>query len=255
MSWAENKRELKDDFDRNGCVALRGFLADDELAEMLQELERFTQEVVPTLRREEVFYETLGEHETLKQIQRMHLHDVYFEQWMTDSKFRRVGEWLLDDKLTCQNMQYLNKPPKIGQPTPPHQDGYYFMLEPCSAVTMWLALETADETNGCVRYVIGSHRLGMRAHGRTETLGFSQGIVDYPCPNDRKNEQAFPAAPGDLLVHHALTIHRADGNMSESRTRRALGFIYYAASAVPDTKAHAEYQRRLGEERAASDRI
>ncbi|MEC8389905.1 MAG: phytanoyl-CoA dioxygenase family protein [Planctomycetota bacterium] len=36
----------------------------------------------------------------------------------------------------------------------------------------------------------------------------------------------LPAQPGDLLVHDAMTIHRADANRSTNRTRRALGFIY-----------------------------
>ena len=154
-----------------------------------------------------------------------------------------------------KNMQYFNKPPGIGQPTPPHQDGYYFMLAPCEAVTMWFALEDVDEENGCVRYVPGSHKHGMREHARTQTLGFSQGIVDYPTVADRESELAFPAKPGDLLVHHALTIHRADGNRSTTRTRRALGFIYYSDRAREDVEAHAAYQRRLAEDMKAAGKL
>lgn len=51
------------------------------------------------------------------------------------------------------------KPPRIGKGTPPHQDGYYFMLEPNEAVTMWMALEDVNEENGCVRYVKESHKM------------------------------------------------------------------------------------------------
>ncbi|WP_442505416.1 phytanoyl-CoA dioxygenase family protein [Novipirellula sp. SH528] len=127
--------------------------------------------------------------------------------------------------------QYINKPPGIGQPTPPHQDGFYFMLEPNEAVTMWLALEDVDEETGCVRYVKGSHNDGLRPHDKTATLGFSQELIDYG-PRDTEREIPFPANPGDLLVHHALTIHRADGNRSQTRTRQALGFIYCSSEAV-----------------------
>lgn len=154
-----------------------------------------------------------------------------------------------------RNMQYFNKPPGIGQPTPPHQDGYYFMLEPCEAVTMWFALDDVDEENGCVRYVRGSHRRGMREHARTQTLGFSQGIVDYPTDTDRECEITFPAKPGDLLVHDAMTIHRADGNRSATRSRRALGFIYYSERAREDADAHAAYQRNLAEDMKAVGKI
>ena len=65
---------------------------------------------------------------------------------------------------------------------------------------------------------------------------------------DGKREQAFPAEPDNLLVHHVLTIHRPYGNMSELHKRRAMGLIDYATSARPDKQAHADYQKRLGEE-------
>ena len=57
-------------------------------------------------------------------------------------------------------------------------------------------------------------------HAR-KTLGFSQGIVGYPTALERESETPFPAKPGDLLVHDAMTIHRADGNRSMTRSRRA----------------------------------
>lgn len=120
---------------------------------------------------------------------------------------------------------------------------------------MWLAMDDVDEENGCVRYVRGSHRLGMRSHGRSGTLGFSQYITDYPCPNDLRHEVAFPAKPGDLLVHHAITIHRADGNRSATRSRRALGFIYYSEQAVEDAQAAQRYQQQLAKELASAGKI
>ena len=94
----------------------------------------------------------------------------------------------------------------------------------------WLALDEVDEKNGCVRYVRGSNHLTMRSHSQTNTLGFSQGITDDGTDNDLANEVALAARPGDLLVHQAITIHRANGNQSESRNRRALDFIYHFAS-------------------------
>lgn len=79
---------------------------------------------------------------------------------MFGSRFEKLASILLHDEVIGKNIQYFNKPPKIGKPTPAHQDGYYFMLEPNEAVTMWMALEPVDEENGCVRYVKGSHKKG-----------------------------------------------------------------------------------------------
>ena len=120
---------------------------------------------------------------------------------------------------------------------------------------MWLALDTVDEDNGCIRYVRASHRDGLRAHSRTTTLGFSQGLSNDLSSEDLRAEVAIHAEPGDLLVHHALTVHRAGANRSRDRSRRALGLIYYGASAREDAAAHARYQRRLAAELEAQGRI
>jgi len=240
--------ELLKGFETDGYVALPQFISGQELTALLAHVERFIRDIVPQLPPQRVFYEDKNDATTLKQIQHMGDHDPWFHELFTGSRFREVAELLLDGPVVPKNMQYFNKPPGVGQPTPPHQDGYYFMLDPCEAVTMWFALDDVDEENGCVRYVRGSHKHGMRKHARTKTLGFSQGIVDYPTDQDCKAETAFPAKPGDLLVHHAMTIHRADGNRSATRSRRALGFIYYSERAREDTEAHAAYQRLLAED-------
>lgn len=232
-------------FAEDGFVAFPRFVSGDALGELSANVDRFVQQIVPALPDEKVFYDDKNDTASLKQIQQMGDHDPFFHALFTASPFRDVAEALLGGPVEPKNMQYFNKPPCTSKPTPPHQDGFYFMLDPCSAVTMWLALDDVDEQNGCVRYVPGSHRDSMRDHCRTNTLGFSQGISDYPTRQDAEHEVAIPAKPGDLLVHHAMTIHRADANQSAHRPRRSLGFIYYDQRAKEDAVAHAEYQRRL----------
>src|SRR5690606_28734076 len=114
-----------------------------------------------------------------------------------------------------------------GKATPPHQDGYYFMLNPVSAVTMWMALEDVDQENGWVSYVQGSHLKGMRPHSKTETIGFSQGIPAFGLKEDIENEIFFPTPPGELLIPQSLTIHKANPNTNPSRARKAMGLIYF----------------------------
>jgi phytanoyl-CoA hydroxylase len=242
------------EFDKDGFVALRQFGHGEELADLMANVDRFIRDVVPNMPLEQVYYEDKNNRATLKQIQLMGDYDPYFRDLFVASRFREVAEQLLDGPVVPKNLQYFNKPPGIGQPTPPHQDGYYFMLDPCEAVTMWFALDQVDEENGCVRYISGSHHRGMRQHARTETLGFSQGITDFSAVN-REQEVAMPAQPGDLLVHHAMTIHRADGNHSQDRSRRALGFVYYSQRAKEDASTLQAYQRKLDEEMASAGRI
>ena len=71
---------------------------------------------------------------------------------------------------------------------------------------------------------------------------------------DKTSEIACPAQAGDLLVHHALTIHRAAKNSHPTRQRRALGFIFYGQSAREDRQRKAAYQRQL-EQRLRDQRL
>jgi phytanoyl-CoA hydroxylase len=244
----DDQKDLRRNFMEDGFVFIPGFLGTMEVAEAKEHLDTLIREQVPSMPPERAFYEDRNDPSSLKQIQSLFEYDPYFEHMMFNSKFEALAALLLDDHVVGKNMQYFNKVAKIGQPTPPHQDGYYFMLEPNEALTMWLGLDDVDEGNGCVRYVKGSHKKGIRPHSKTQTLGFSQGMSDFGSEDDLANEVWFKTRPGDLLVHHSLTIHRADGNRSEDRSRKALGFIYYAEKAKEDVKAKLAYQEKLAEE-------
>ena len=226
-----NPTPSQTDFEQLGYVQFNGFAAERQLNDLENELSEFIRNVVPEMPPEKVFYENKNDPGSLKQIQNLFDFSPFFQSLMFDSPYERLAKQLLGTEVVGINMQYFNKPPAISKPTPPHQDGYYFMLEPNHALTMWLALDETDEENGCVRYVPGSNRNGLRNHAQTQVLGFSQGITDYGS-TDHEQELALHLMPGDLLAHHSMTVHRADGNRSSTRQRRAIGFIYYSADAV-----------------------
>lgn len=241
----ENPTLLKD-FERDGYVALCPLYDQRSIGEIKSNVDRLIRDVVPTMPAAQVYYEDKADRSSLKQLQKIFEYDAYFHELMLNGAPRRIAEEVLQNEVIPVNMQYFNKPPKIGQPTPAHQDGYYFHLTPCEAVTGWLALDDVDEETGCVRYVPGSHKgADFRPHGQTGVLGFSQGITDYGTPEDLAAEKAFPGPAGTFLMHHAKTIHLAGGNSSLSRTRRALGFIYYSKDAKLDSAAKKAYQAAL----------
>lgn len=247
----KDKQSIKDDFQRDGYVLVPGFLNVEEVNDIRQNFNRLIENVVPAMPQSNVFYEGEADPSTLKQLIDIHVYDTYFNNVLVNSKFKDIARFLLEDEVIGKNLEYFNKPPKIGKPTPPHQDGYYFMLDPSVAVTMWMALEPADEENGSVQYIKGSHLKGMRLHGRTTTLGFSQGITDFGTDDDQAHLINMPANPGDLLIHHSLTIHLAGPNNSHTRSRKALGLIYFGQSAKEDVVAKKAYQQKLQEERGA----
>tara|TARA_B110000438_G_C15714975_1_gene607066 strand:+ start:71 stop:847 length:777 start_codon:yes stop_codon:yes gene_type:complete len=231
-------------YKEEGYLLFPSFLSQDEVQECQERIGNYIQKIVPEIPGTEVFYEDKNDDSSLKQLQRMHEHDPWFHQ-LFNGKPKQLAQELLGNDVITKNLQYFNKPPKIGAATPPHQDGFYFKLDSPRALTMWLALNNTDEENGCVRYVTGSHLKGMREHSLTGTLGFSQGISDYGNEDDRLNEVPVPASKGDLIVHDSLTIHLAGKNLSENRPRRAIGFIFYSSDAKENSLEINEYKENL----------
>ena len=216
-----------------------GFLTADEFAALRAQLHRYIREVVPTLPDKHAFYVDKSRPETLKQMQHM-TDDPFFRDYCRHPKWVALAQELIGEAAESQGPEWFNKPPGTESPTPPHQDNYYFNLKPPNVVTIWLAIDPVDADNGCLRYVAGSHRRGIRPHGRSNVLGFSQGITDYG-PNDVAGEVPILLQPGDVVVHHGETIHRAEANRSPTRNRRAFAMVFQGASARRDEESYARY--------------
>ena len=252
----KHAQRLHHEFNLDGYVSIPNFFSADEIERISENKQRFVRDVVPTMPDTEVYYDDKNDTSTLKQLQNMWQHDPFFgEMVASNSKLAALSEICLGEPSRPTNLQYFNKSPSANTPTPPHQDGYFFHLTPSKAVTMWFALEDIEPEQGCVNYVQGSHRYGMRAHGSSGTLGFSQTILDFGLPHDLENAKSFPCKAGHLIAHHSLTIHWADGNTSGDRSRQAMGAIFYGESSREDIASKAAYQEKLNAELAATNKI
>ncbi|MBI2479785.1 MAG: phytanoyl-CoA dioxygenase family protein [Planctomycetia bacterium] len=231
--------DAKQQYDRDGFVVARNFLDREALRELTTNLDRYIQEIVPHLPSADAFYQDRSNPETLKQLQHMG-QDSFFDDYRRDQRWKALAELLIGEPAAAQEPEWFNKPPGTEHPTPPHQDNYYFCLRPANVATLWLALDTVDEANGCLRYNVGSHRRGIRPHAATKVLGFSQGITDY-CADDINGEQTILLEPGDLVAHHGETIHRAEPNRTSSRHRRAFAMVFRGVSCRRDEAAFSRY--------------
>ena len=238
-----NAPEFKAKYDRDGFVVVPQFLPKSLLAELLGQLDRYIRDVAPTLPDASAFYEDKQRPETLKQLQNMAI-DPFFDEYRRQPRWLSLAETMLGEPGEAKEPEWFDKPPGTNHVTPPHQDNYYFCLTPPHVVTLWIALDRVDEENGCLRYVRGSHLAGVRPHGRLKVLGFSQGITDYGSA-DREREVAIFLEPGDLVLHHGNTIHRADANRSATRHRRAFAMVFQGSSCRRDEAAFQRYKAAL----------
>jgi hypothetical protein len=113
------------------------------------------------------------------------------------------------------------KPPGTEHEVSFHQDYSYWPLSAPAGVTLWLALDDADEDNGCLKYVPGSHLEGERCP--TDFVpGTNQPARSELPPLDPTGRPvaAMPLRAGQLLAHHPLVWHMSPANRT-NRDRRA----------------------------------
>jgi phytanoyl-CoA hydroxylase len=236
-------------FDRDGFVIVRQLLSKRDFDELCANLDRYIREVVPKLPDRDAFYDEKKRPETLKQMQHMG-HDPFFKAYTQHPKWVALAKALVGEDVTVQEPEWFNKPPGTNHFTPPHQDNYYFNLKPPNVCTVWMALDPVDEETGCLRYVAGSYKAGVRPHNNSNVLGFSQGITDYG-PADQAREVPIYLQPGDVAVHHGNTIHRANANRSSTRNRRAFAMVFKGVSCRLDEDGFRRYEENVKKQHQA----
>jgi ectoine hydroxylase-related dioxygenase (phytanoyl-CoA dioxygenase family) len=139
-------------------------------------------------------------------------HDALFREYSRHPQILAVVHSLLGPNLKIFVDQTLCKPPRVGSPKPPHQDSaYWTSIDPPHLVVCWMALDDATEDNGCMRFIPGSHKLGVVEHQQLEDFRVEDAKVDY------SSEVAVPLTAGGCSFHHSLAMHRTDANTSSQR--------------------------------------
>jgi ectoine hydroxylase-related dioxygenase (phytanoyl-CoA dioxygenase family) len=124
---------------------------------------------------------------------------------------------LLGPDLLLWNSGFVVKPAGDGYFASWHQDLTYWGLEPAHVVTAWLAFTPSTTANGCVRFVPGSHRLGLLpvVETRAKDNMLSRGqVVRLADPDARA--VAVELRPGEISIHHGLTVHASDPNRTDA---------------------------------------
>jgi sugar O-acyltransferase (sialic acid O-acetyltransferase NeuD family) len=171
------------------------------------------------------------------------LKDACFERVLTSEKIMTLAAALLGEPVVPRAVEVFAKPPQGGLPSPWHQDNAYWCLEPARGLTVWIALDPSDRTNGGLTYLTGSHRLGLLPHEPSYAPGSSQTVRTLP-----GLDQLTPSlAPGDALVHTCLTVHGSAKNVS-GRPRRAVTLQYAGLFTQVNRDKQRAYEASLAEQ-------
>lgn len=119
-----------------------------------------------------------------------------------------------------------------------HQDLTYWGLgDTQKMVTAWLALSPATIESGCMEFVAGSHKRAILPHNDTfaadNLLSRGQEVQTDVADDDRV---AIVLEPGQISLHHGMTIHGSGPNRSPDR-RIGVVIRYMSTDVKPQNQA------------------
>jgi predicted metal-dependent enzyme (double-stranded beta helix superfamily) len=136
-----------------------------------------------------------------------HAHDAAIAQ--------RVAEALGCARVKLLQDTVLVKAASIGGAVAWHQDHTYTgYLDPARAVSVRLALTDCTIDNGCLEVISGSQTWGLLGDVRALTESHVADALGPAAARWRDRVVAIELAPGDLSIHHCLTLHRSGENRS-----------------------------------------
>ncbi|KAI3436792.1 hypothetical protein D9Q98_006203 [Chlorella vulgaris] len=155
------------------------------------------------------------------------LHDLdpVFRRWSRSSHVADVMQSLGFQRPVPVQSMLIFKQPYVGGEVVPHQDSSFLCTSPLSCVGIWLALEDATQTNGCMWTLPGSHLDGV--HRRF--VRAPDGTVSFEGDMPEFEEAAFvplEAKAGSLVLLHGANVHTSKENNSPvSRHAYTMHFV------------------------------
>ena len=147
---------------------------------------------------------------------------------------RRVIYELMEDKSVmlsqCHHNCVMTKFPKYSSITGWHQDIRYWHFDLPELISVWIALDREDESNGALKLIPGSHK-----------MDFGRGDFDKDWFFREDNEKnklllekkvSVELNRGDLLFFHCRLLHSANQNLS-NKVKLSPVFTYHRSSNQP----------------------
>lgn len=189
--------ELKADFDRDGIVIVRNFVSKDQVDEICRRGEAALSKKPSA---GGIFTNVT------KGLEKV---DAYFGELLVNGPQVPVLEMLMGRKPEPTTSSFFTKV-KNAEEVHPHSDA----LE---GGVIWVALDEANEQNGCLQFLKGSHkREGEFAHLKAHE---ANDLADHP------DRVVAEMSPGDIVFFKPTTVHWSGPNHGGS-DRRGFNCFY-----------------------------
>jgi hypothetical protein len=158
---------------------------------------------------------------------KLHLLVPWLWDMIHDARIVDPVEDILGPDIVCWEASFVSKPAGDPAHTSWHQDAPYRGLSDPDGATAWVAFTASDRRNGCVRVLPGTHRTELPHRGTADPASMLPAREVVAGDVDERQAIDIVLKPGEMSLHHPLTIHNSQPN--RSRLRR----LGYAIRYVP----------------------
>ncbi|MDA1190799.1 MAG: phytanoyl-CoA dioxygenase family protein [Candidatus Poribacteria bacterium] len=208
-------------YERDGFLAFEGLLSHSDVDALIARIEKLVEtphdrirmQVEPSVARGEA--KARSKLESFRKIEGLVEHDDLFGAMGRHPQLLPRFQDLLGDDIRLFRDALMMKPPEIGSEKPYHQDSAYWLIQPMTLCSAWIALDDATVENGCMRVIAGSHHQGVVEHQRIRDFQVDEATLDM------SKEVVVPLKKGGVLFFHSLALHATQDNHSDT-SRRAM---------------------------------
>ena len=244
MNKEYNLEILKNNYITNGWVTLKNFIDLNEIKEIKILIKDFIKKRINQSKntRSINFYD---DSKNLKNLNSFHeLGDSEeIKKFGNSKRITDIVKFFLNSDPEYRQSELFAKPARNGLASPDHQDNYYWAVKGSNALTVWIALDKAEENNGAMYYYDGSHKFGILEHEASYAKGSSQTIKYSNYLSRFKKSQPILEA-GDALIHHCLVVHGSSINKSDYN-RQGWTIQFKDKHAIYDVNQKKKYEESL----------
>ena len=188
---------------------------------------------------DELLQRTLASGEDSYSISTAHL--LYGTVWdiLSHPPIVAIARDILGPDVIGWGSHFFCKMPGDGKAVAWHQDASYWPMTPSRTATIWLAVDKADLSNACMKFIAGSHlhgHLTWRPSREEEN-----NVLNQTVDNAESLGEIVPIEleAGEISIHSDLLLHGSDANTSDRR-RCGLTLRY----CTPDVRAENDWHEK-----------
>jgi len=239
------KTKRTEKYKNDGVIVERNLISQEDVDKVIDDINNFYIENKKLLQEGKDVNYANSDKTIINSLHRLeNFKGYHFNDLAKRNNILKIAEELLEDEPELISIQAFVKPGSIGLPAPFHQDNAYWCIEPANGLTMWIALDECDETNGMVKYIKNTHQLGVIKHIPSLAPGSSQIIEEKDLPKSKIFTPRLK--PGDAAIHHTMNVHGSNPNKS-GKQRRGLLICFKGKNTKRNESLFNRYQKNLEE--------